>query len=207
MPDSSALIDALVAKRTVRAALLVVITFNDSRVERLFSGSGKVRIGGYIYRGLPLLGIEGLEEPRGMAATAPTLSLSGVARNTEGEALPLDVDIVTAAVGEADLIPGAKVECSWQAFGDGGPEGPEWQPVGDPNIIGRWDTSHLSFQRPDATTRRLMLHCRSENENRRRPPASMYSASDQEQRYPGDRGGEFMSSMVSKQLDWPQNTY
>lgn len=196
MSEFAGAVELLLQGKEVRAALLVSITFNDGHIERLWSGAGEIRIGGNIYRGLPLLSVDGLDAQLGTAAKSASFALSGI-----------DEEVVALAVGEADLIPGSTIDCAIQVFGDGTENGAEWQPIGDPVGLGQWLGDHLAFERSTSTERRVVLFGVSYFESRSRPRASYYSDRDQQQRFPGDRGGQFMAGLTNKTVKWPYDTY
>lgn len=192
----SATAAALLRGGKVHAALLVGITFNDGRVQRLWTGMGRVRIGGEIYSGLgKLIGIDGLEGQFGTGGRAATFKLSGV-----------DPKIMALAVDEADLVVGAKIECALQVFGDGA-LATEWAPIDDPIGLGRWIGDQVVFERAGPTQRIVSMTGVTLFENRSRPLASMYSDADQQRRFPDDRGGEFMAAMANKKLKWPHDLF
>lgn len=195
MSEFSATSEALLAGRSVRAALLITITFTDDSVVRLKTGMGDKVIGGDLYRGGLLIEIDGLDASPGTSAQTATFKLSGV-----------DATIVAKAVDEADLCIGAEIVVALQMFGDGELAG-EWQPVDDPVQLGTWEGDAPLFERVGPTIRSITLPGIGEWANRSRNPSAYYSDREQQRRVPGDRGGEFMAALTNKTRTWPSSNF
>lgn len=191
MAEFTDTVAALLAGRSVRAALLIVITWGDGQVTRLWTGDGDIILGGNQYNGGGrIVSIEGLGGQVGTTAPTATFQLSGV-----------DAAIATLAVAERDLAVDAEVACSVQVFGDGELVG-EWQPVGDPIGIGAWLGDQLTFDRSSAKST-ITLTAVSFFATRSRNLSSYYSDADQRRRYAEDRGAEFMASLQNAKINFP----
>lgn len=192
MSEFTGTVEALLAGRTVRAALLMVITWADSSITRLWTGMGPITIGGQEYKGSgQLISVDGIGGGLGTQASNATFRMSGV-----------DATIAAKAAEERDQAADCQIECFIQVFGDGALAG-EWQPVDSPIGLGLWQGDQLTFERSDAMTRNVVLTAVNFFATRSLPLSSYYSDRDQQQRYPGDRGGEFMSSLINASVHFP----
>ncbi len=166
MSEFSGTVEALLAGRSVRAALLVVITWADAQVTRLWTGMGRRIIGGEVYQGSgQLVSVEGLSAALGTQAANATFRLSGV-----------DAAISTKAAAERDQVVDAQVACSIQVFGDG-EVADEWQPVDDPVGLGIWQGDQVTFERKGPALRNIALSAVNYFATRSLPLSSYYSDS------------------------------
>src|SRR5579884_406727 len=187
----SATVAALLAGKKLNAALLFTATFTDGTVMRLWTGVGDLNLGGTVYQGAGrLIAMDGLDASIGTTAPTATFKMSGV-----------DAAIAALAVAERDLIVGAEIDIAVQIFGDGAVAA-EWQPVDAPVGLGAWIGDQLTFDRTTAA-RSITLSALNYFASRSRPQGSYYSERDQQLRYPGDSGGKFMASLISKNINWP----
>lgn len=188
--------ELLLAGKTVRAALLLTMIYTDDSVLRYWTGMNDITISAAVYKGGGrVVSIDGLMASAGTTSQNATFKLSGV-----------DPEINAKLADEADLAIGADISVAVQVFGDG-ENGGEWQPIDDPVAIGTWEGDSTSFDRQGPGQRSVSLVGVGYWATRSRQISAYYSASDQQRRYPGDRGGEFMASLTNKQRTWPNRIF
>lgn len=198
MSEFAEAVQALLAGRSVRAALLITITYTDDSVVRLISGMRDRTIGGEVYKAGLAIDVSGIDSAIGTSAQTATFKLSGV-----------NAEIVSKAVDGADICIGAQIVVAVQVFGDG-VLADEWQPVDDPVQIGTWEGDTLSFDRTGPDLRSITLPGIGDFANRSRTISAYYSARDQARRSPGppaDRAGEFMAGLTNKDRTWPASNF
>lgn len=185
-----AAIQAQLERKLVRAALLVEFHFLDG-VKRVWRGFGDATINGHVWQGTNELGsITGLSQARDGSAEQATFSLSGVA-----------ADLLAKAVGDPDQYAQRPVKVFLQFFDDA------WQPLDSPQAIwvGYMDTLSITRTGDDGQTRTITMTAENVFANRARPPYGTYSNSDQQGRYPGDKGCERVADLVNAEIDWPRS--
>jgi len=176
----------------IRAAFLVEMQF-VSQAMRLSNRNADLKTNdGRIWRGLRGLGsISGLE--RAVAGTAPqaVFSLSGVAQNVQAEEQGDPSDYVNQPIG-----------VSIQFFTE------DWGLLDAPYAIwgGTMQTVQDTFAwngGSKAWTSICSLTAESWFIGRSRPPYAFYSHNDQQLRFPGDLGLQFMAMLQNMVTRWP----
>ena len=184
-------IAAALAGRKVQAAFLVEFRFVSATM-RLWNGNGDLSAGGHTWKGLRGLGqIDGLEQAINGQAPQATFSISGVSTQTQGEEQgdPLDY------VNQPDIV-------YLQFFN------PDWSTLDSPYAIwgGTMQTLQESFAWDDskkAWVSTIGVTAESWFVGRGRPPFSYYSDRDQQHRFSGDLGLEYMAAMQNYTVRWP----
>lgn len=188
----SATISALLAGRTVRCAHLVEICF-VTQARRLWNGSYKITTSdGHDWFGLRKLGsIEGLESDGDLQAAELKFSISGV-----------DSRLLQMAVTEdrTEYI-GRHVKVYYQFFDS------DWSLLDAPvaRATGIIDGIEVTRQpmEPAGTRRVITLTAQNIFYGRGTPPAGFFTDTDQQQRFPGDRGLAYLSELQDTNIPFP----
>lgn len=173
---------ALLAKTRVRMATLVELQF--ATVARYWNGNQNITIGGNTWYGTGHMGrIEGLLESRGTNANQINLILSGT-----------DAQTNAIAMSSAAEQEGKFCHVSFQLFD------PDWQVVGAPIRVFTGLTQPLTASRQSApegsgAVRSLTLPVENFFYGRSRPVASLYTSTDQGERFPGDKFMDYQHKM------------
>lgn len=179
----------------VQCAWLVRFAFTTEPMF-LWCGDGLLETAdGQVWMGLGQLGdIGGIEQAVNGEAPQASFTLSGI-----------DAQIMRLARDEFEPeVKGRIVTVYIQFFGVADAEDPENQRVLDtpyPVWSGRLLTPSFSFDQEGE--RSVTVTAESLFSLRSRPQYAMYTDSDQKRRFPGDRGFEFVSSLVNKVVAWP----
>ena len=187
-------ITAKLAGRTVGAALLCFMDFRITP-RRWWMGFGMLNAGGYEWQGLgQLIQIDGLDQPIGTNAPRTTFQLSGV-----------DAEIVGLARNASDRVKDRRCTVYVQFF-DITPDDSSvqpWSTLDQPFAIWSGKMDQMSYQAEGPSRRGITLTAESLWVNRRRPAHGLYTDRDQNGRFPGDRGLEQVSSLITKTIRWP----
>lgn len=162
-------------------AVLVELEF-DPEPMRLWTGIGNLRWGNRTFAGAgTLLGVGEVEEAAEVRSAVTTLSLSGVPGEVIDAALHVDWQGKPATIWLALLTQAAEL-------------------LGEPVqvLAGRMDT--LSWQEGETATISLSVENRLVDLDR--PRVRRYTDADQQAEFPGDKGFEFVASIVEKELTW-----
>jgi len=184
-------IKAALGGRTVRASFLVHLDFTSEPM-RIWTGSGKITAGGFDWYGLGQLGaISGLEQAVNGEAPETSFVLSGI--NSEIMALARDE---WTGEGRDRLV---RVLIQFHNMEDDRP----LELFDAPYSIwaGRMQTPKFELQGP--TTRRITVSAESLFTMRARPAFSQYTDADQQARFAGDLGFEFVPGLFNKVVTWP----
>lgn len=179
----------------VECAWLVHFAFTSEEV-RVWTGYGALRTtDGQRWSGLGTLGsVSGIEQAVNGQAPQATFTLSGI-----------DAQIVRLARDEYEAeVKGRIVSVLIQFFGIDDPEDPGNQRVLDapyPLWCGRCLAP--SFTLGEGGERSVTIEAESLFSLRSRPQYAMYTDADQQHRFPGDKGFEFVGSLVNKTVTWP----
>lgn len=178
----------------VEAAWLVLFDFTSEPI-RLWGGNGLLRTSdGNRWNGIgSLAAVSGIEQAINGQAPQASFTLSGI----DAQVMRLARDEFIAEVK------GRKVTAYLQFFGADDPADPDNQrPLDAPYPVwcGRALTPEFAFQ---DTERAVTIKCESLFSLRSRPQFAMYTDADQQRRFPGDLGFEFVGTLVNKSVTWP----
>jgi hypothetical protein len=172
-----------------------------SETMRLWRGYGTLTTNdGAQWSGLGEFGeMSGIEQAVNGEAPEATFTLSG-----------LDADVMRLARDEFESeVRGRMARVYLQFFGVEDAEDPDNQrPLDNPYPVwaGRLLKPTFSLAPADGDspgTRSVSISAESLFSLRSRPKASLYTDADQQRRFPGDKGFEFVASLVNKVLTWP----
>jgi hypothetical protein len=191
-PDTIA---AALGGEKVLCAPLVRFDFT-SETMRLWAGYGELEtLDGETWQGIGSLGsMSGIEQAINGEAPVATFTLSGI-----------DADIVRLARDEFEAeVLGRQAQVLVQFFGQDDADDPDNQrPLDNPYPVWSGRCLSPSFSFTEDGTRRIDLACESLFSLRSRPQYSMYTDADQQRRFAGDKGFEFVASLVNKTVTWP----
>ena len=179
----------------VEAAFLLHLAFATEPVF-LWQGYGVLHTSdGRTWQGLGALGsISGIEQAVNGDAPEASFMLSGV-----------DAQVVRLARDEfLTEVKGRIATVYIQFFGVDDAADPDNQRVLDapyPIWAGRCMTPDFTFGEDD--DRSIAISAESLFSLRSRPQFSMYTDADQQHRYPGDKGFQFVGSLINKVVTWP----
>ncbi|MEP9402031.1 hypothetical protein [Sphingomonas sp. VNH70] len=180
----------------VQAANLVRFDFT-SETMRLWRDPGLLRTNdGAIWRGIGQFGsMSGIEQAVNGEAPEASFTLSGI-----------DADIMRLARDEFEAeVRGRMVRVYVQFFGVDDPDDPDNQRVLDmpyPIWGARMLQPTFAMDR-ESGERSVTITAESLFALRSRPRHAMYTDRDQQHRFEGDRGFEFVGGLVNKVLAWP----
>lgn len=178
---------AVIGAPRAPCCFLVRFDFKTS-IKRVAVGVfGKLRTNeGFLWDGLGEIGsIEGLTGLLDVTAPAGKLVASGVSQ-----------EIIEKARGEVDEFTDRMVAIFLQGFdGDG-------QCVGSPAPISLRRMTTMEVSR-DQSTRTVSINHEGPYTSRGRSPGGWYSHADQQIRFPGDMGFQFMPYLLNKTVTWP----
>lgn len=174
----------LAAGNRVAVAALFEFEFL-SGTQRFTDRQGYLSVDGHDWLGVgKLLSVSGLEQSRGMSAPQATFTLSGV------DAFLLNV----AANGSSEAT--GRPCCVYIQFLNANSEPLDQKIAIWPGIMDIVSLSaSLGWQTISLTAETLFV-------DRIRAPWGLQTDTDQQARWPGDRGFEFMSSLIFKTVNW-----
>ena len=181
-PIAADLADALSAQ-VVHPFMAVSIDFGGGSITRAWSGYGDLTIDGHTYTGVGLLGtISALPETSETKAVGVKLELSGVPLDSAAAALNANyqgrpVSIYIGALDDAHAI----IATPYKVFG------------------GQIDTMQLNTGQDSA---RISVAVESRLIDMERVRESRYTHEEQQRRFPGDRGFEYVAGMQEKEVVW-----
>jgi hypothetical protein len=179
-----ALVRELAAGGSVAVTRLFQFNF-ASGTKRYWDGLGPITIAGNVWEGAAdLISVSGLEWAQGLAASQVTFTLAGTTPELIEAAINGDI--------EAKQRP-----CSvYLQFLNAA-----YDPLDDiiPIWAGRMDRPIF---RGTVTSQQISLQAESLFVERIRAPWGLLTDTDQQARFPGDRGLEFMPSLINKTEDW-----
>lgn len=174
----------LAAGHRVQAATLFEFEFT-SATQRFWDGHGYLTAAGEDWLGFGQMGsVSGLEQSRGMSAPMTTFKLSGV-----------DDNLIAIAVNSASEVTGNPVTVYLQFLNSAG------VPLDDPIAIWAGTMDTLTFQ-AGVRDQAITLTAETLFVDRVRAPFGLYSDTDQRARWTGDRGFEFVASLIFKTVNW-----
>ena len=177
---------AAAAARVVRPVLLVDLDFASNPL-RATDAPFDITVGGIPYLGLGHLGgIGPVRESTEIQTYNITLTLNGVS-----------TAIVAIALGEAYQGRSAVVSLLFLDEGH--------RPVDEAMVLfrGRMDVMRITT----GETASIELDCESRLADWDRPRIRRFNNADQQQRFPSDRGFEFVPQMVEKEIVWPTASF
>ena len=165
---------------TVRLLLLVRLDF-PSGVVAAHSGVGTISYGGEDYKGLGELGgIGTVSERNDLSPHALELSLSGIDPAMVSESFePVMGRDARLYLGLLDA---------------------DHQLIDDPVLVWRGRMDTMAVEMGEKAT--INVSCESRLADWDRPRVRRYNDVDQQRLHPGDRGMEFVSAMVEKEIIW-----
>lgn len=174
----------LAAGHRVRAAVLCEFNFASS-TQRFWDGLRWKEFDGEQWLGAgDLVSISGLQQARGLEAAGATFTLSGV-----------DTTLLSYAADSAAEVTNRRcavyLHFMTEAFAPLDSKVAIW--------VGRMDTMTFTA---DVDSQRITLSAESLFSRRKRAPHGYQTDADQQVRYPGDTGFEFMAALRYKTTKW-----
>lgn len=171
----------------VRLALLAWFDFVDDP-RWYWTGFGPLRTtDDQIWEGTAgLTAISGLDVPIGTTAPQVTFTLSGT-----------DPRMLVLARNQSDLVKGRAVQVFGQLFDE------DWQVEGAQFHIWTGDLDVMTYNVSGEGTYTVQLTAESIWAGRRKPAFGFLTDTDQQARFPGDRGLELVASLPGKTIRWP----
>jgi len=174
----------LAAGHRVSAATLFQFDFT-SGTQRFWDGHGYITTDGHDWLGFGQMGaVSGLEQSRNMGAPQTTFKLSGV-----------DDNLIAIAVNSSAEVTGNPCTVYLQFLSSAG------VPLDAPIAIWAGTMDTLTFQ-AGAKDQAITLTAETLFVDRVRAPWGLYTDTDQRARWPGDRGFEFVASLLFKTVSW-----
>lgn len=174
------------AASTIHPVIFVKLQFDGGNVN-IHSELGDITYGGDTYNGIGKLGaVGGMEECSDLSRTPITLSLSGIPNDIISILLAEQYQgrLATVSLGYLDLTTRVLVD--------------------SPAVIYRGNIDTADFQIGKDSTITLSVESRFAAWDI--PLTRRYNNSDQQLRYPGDRGLEFIEQTADKSIFWGQPT-
>lgn len=186
--DVSELIAAQMAGRTLRFSVLVHFDFL-SGARRVWPGKGALVSGGYTWDGLdlPIVGVDVGKPSEAGAAEAFSIGLSGV-----------DPGFRTRALASESEAIGRPIGLFLQFFGS------DWQPMDAPISLRQGRMVGFQMAGVGVESRSITVRCEGRLTARGRPPLTYLSDSEQQARYPGDLGLQYVPSLQQQTVVWPK---
>lgn len=185
-------IAAILAGRTVKMPYLVLFDF-DGEPMRVWSGFGTITTAGALdWSGLGEMGsIQGLEQAINGEAPESTFVLSGV-----------DANIVRLTREEFQEKAADRLARVYVQFTNAEDDQP-LELFDAPFALWSGQMKTARFELQSNGLRRITVGCESRFSLRSRPNSSQYTDRDQQKRFPGDRGFEFVPTLRNKVVTWP----
>lgn len=181
-----ATVRAALAGETIGLCVLARLGFVEGE-RRVFMGHGRLELGGETWSGLgEFVTLSQIAGGLGDAARPLTFTLSGV-----------DDQIIALAIAGGTTIRGRPATVYLQFFAPG-----DGRPLDSMFAIFAGRMSRLTASL-SAAQRSVSLIVENRLVHRAKPAAGLYSDRDQNIRSPGDRGLEFVNSLLSKAVPWP----
>lgn len=175
-----------VAGEIVTRTIAVALEF-PSGVARWNGSTMDIVIGGETFLGIGVLGsVSVVEEGAETRAYGMTVGVTGIPRDAVALALTQEYQGRAATLWEVQL----------DATG---------APIGTPPIIFRGRMDQMSVQLGETASVTVRLENRLADWDR--PRVRRYTHEDQSRAYPGDKGLEFVTSTVEKDIVWPASNW
>lgn len=195
MADFGATINAYLAGRKVNMRPLALFDFRDGEMA-LWGGEYDLVSGGKTWKGLGnIAAIDGLDQAATLASSAMTFTLSGVEKAGTGTSFA-DVAIASDRANYARRL----VTVYIQFFDE------DWQKLDDPFAIKAAIMANMMISRARTANgflRTVSLQANNIFYGRGVSPAAFYTDRDQQNRFPGDLGMQFIPSLQNKQIPVP----
>lgn len=159
-----------------------------SGIKRLHNGVGRINVAGHEWRGVTdpigaqLIGVDAVEDPRFGQAAAVKITIGGIS-----------VDFWREIKATARQIEGRRCDLFWAAFD---PETAENKISLKKMFPGKITAPQL--QHAGIGIRAAAFTIESLWQSQNYPFGGRWNASDQERRYPGDKGGQFIGVKVQE---------
>ena len=177
-------VQELASGHRVRVATLFLFEFTSGH-QRFWDGVGYLPADGHDWLGFgEMCSVSGLEQSRGLGAPQTTFKLSGV-----------DDNLIAIAVNSASEVTGNPCTVYLQFLSAAG------VPLDDPIAIWAGTMDTLTFQ-AGVKDQAITLTAETLFVDRVRAPWGLYTDTDQRARWPGDRGFEFVASLLFKTVNW-----
>lgn len=199
-----AVIEAESKKQVVGCSLFFLCDFLGEPLH-LWEGDGDLVRDSITWQGLgpninptdgssPLISIDGIEQSLNGQATNLTILMSGI-----------DNRVVNAA--SADVAAG-KVEGRdfkiWMGWFRRDVPVQRLEPLGSLIPLGKWTFQKPTFICDGPTTRQIEIEAETLWVQRSRGAYGLWTDRDQQRRFPGDRGLDFVPTLVNKSITWPE---
>jgi hypothetical protein len=176
---------AALAGETIGLAVLGRFSFVEGE-RRLWLGQGRITAGGETWDGLgEFVSMSSLSSGAGDVAAPVTFSLSGV-----------DEEIHALAVAGGQTVRGRAVAISLQFYNHA------MVALDSPVVFWTGKMDRITAE-GDLQSRSVSLICEGLFTNRSKPVAGLLSDRDQQARFPGDKGLQFVNSLIYKAVKWP----
>lgn len=195
MADFGSTINAYLAGRSVKMRPLALFDFRDGEMA-LWGGEYPLVSGGKTWQGLgSIASIDGLDQAATLESSAMTFTLSGVEVPDAGTSFS-DIAKSSDRANYARRM----VTVYLQFFDD------DWQPLDDPYALKAGIMTNMLMSRSrmqNGYLRTISLQANNIFYGRGVAPASFYTDRDQQSRFPGDLGMQFIPGLQSKQIPVP----
>jgi hypothetical protein len=181
LPDT---VSALAAGDRVGVATLFEFQFASS-TQRFWDGLGWLTAGGHRWQGSSkIISVSGLEQSRGLSAPQANFVLSGATN-----------ELISLAANSDEEVTGRPCAVYIQFLGR------PFQTLDTPIALWTGTMDVMSF-RAGVRDQSITLSAETLFDRRARAPYSYMTDTDQQARWPGDRGMEFMALLINKTVKW-----
>lgn len=195
MADFGATINAYLAGRKVNMRPLALFDFRDGEMP-VWAGEYDLVSGGKTWKGLgSVASVDGLDQAATLESSPMTFTLSGVEKPGTGTTF---ISIAKSS-DRANYIK-RLVYVYVQFFDD------DWQPLDDPFALKAGIMADMQMSRSrtnGGVLRTITMQANNIFYGRGVAPAAFYTDRDQQTRFPGDLGMQFIPSLQSKQIPVP----
>lgn len=195
MADFGSTINAYLAGRKVNMRPLVLFDFRDGE-EALWGGEYDLTVGGRTWRGLSnIASVDGLDQAATYESSAMTFTLSGV------EKPGADLSFLAIAVSSDRENYVRRLATVYMQFFDD-----DWQALDEPFALKAGFMGQASVSRVragDGYVRTISMPAYNIFLGRGVAPYSTYTDRDQQKRFPGDKGMQFIPSLQQTQIPVP----
>jgi hypothetical protein len=182
-------VQAALARKQVKLTRLYFFDFVDAPTY-LWQGVGVITAGGNEWTGSgKFLTMGELEQPLKGQAPSITVTLSGV-----------DASIVAQSIDSVDKVRD-RAFITYDQYYDA--DALNWTPLDDPVQYAAFTMKNVSFKRVGPQQRSISVACEGPFYRRGVRKYGLYTDRDQQGRFPGDRGLEFIPTLVDKTTKWP----